>query len=65
MCSLIITRVIANRFSWWTEWLGLLDDNQTGFRAGRSTADLVQMMVRMEEDVEDCKMRVKDVHEYE
>ena len=57
--------LIAKRFSWWAEWLGLLDDNQDGFRAGRSSADVLQMMVLMEENVEDCKRRVNDVNEYE
>ena len=61
MCSRILARVIAKRLSWWAERLGLLDDNQAGFRTGRSTADVV----RMEEDVEDCKRRVNDVNEYE
>ena len=65
MCSRVLARVIAKRLAWWAEWLGLLDDNQAGFRAGRSTADVVQMMVRMEEDVEDCKRRVNDVNEHE
>ena len=65
MCSRILARVIAKRLSWWAEWLGLLDDNQAGFRAGRSTADVVQVMVRMEEDVSDCMRRVNDVNEYE
>ena len=33
------------------ERLGLLDDNQTGFRSDRSTADVVQMIIREQEDV--------------
>ena len=61
----ILARVVTKRFSWWTEWLGLLDENQDGFRAGRSSADVLQMMVLMEENVEDCKRRVNDVNEYE
>ena len=65
MCSRVLARVIAKRLAWWAEWLGLLDENQAGFRAGRSTAGVVQMMVRMEEDVEDCKRRVDDVNAYE
>ena len=56
MCSRILARVIPKRLSWWAEWLGLLDDNQAGFRTGRSTADVV----RMEENVEDCKRRVNE-----
>ena len=41
------------------ERLGLLDDNQAGFRSGRSSADVVQMMVRVQEDV-DFSMRIVD-----
>ncbi|KAI8486755.1 hypothetical protein Bbelb_355030 [Branchiostoma belcheri] len=63
MCSRVLARVIAKRLSWWAEWLGLLDDNQAGFRKGRSTADVVQMMVRMQEDVADCKRRVNGEEE--
>ena len=65
MCSRVLARVIAKRVSVWAECLGLLDDNQAGFRSGRSTADVVQMMVRMNEDVEDCMRRVSDVNENE
>ncbi|MEL7302028.1 MAG: endonuclease/exonuclease/phosphatase family protein, partial [Pseudomonadota bacterium] len=45
MGSRILARVIANRLGWWAEHLGLLDENQAGFRKGRSTADMTQMMV--------------------
>ena len=38
----------------------LLDENQAGFRKGRSTADAVQVMQRIQEDVVDCKRRVND-----
>ena len=37
--------------------MGLLDDNQAGFRGGRSTADATQVMMRLEEDAEDLKKR--------
>ena len=50
---------------WWPECLGLLDDNQAWFLTGRSTAYVLQIMVRMEEDVEDCKRRVNHMNEYE
>ena len=60
MCSRVLARVIAKRIGWWSEWLGLLDENQSGFRKGRSTADVVQMMVRVEEDVVDCKRRTNE-----
>ena len=62
MCSRVLARVIAKRVARWAECLGLLDDNQAGFRSGRSTADVVQMMMRMQEDVEDCMRRVNDVN---
>ena len=60
MGSRILGRVMAKRLGWWAEHLGLLDENQAGFRKGRSTADVVQMMVRMNEDVGDCKKRVRE-----
>ena len=60
MCSRVLARVIAKRLSWWAERLDFLDENQAGFRRGRSTADVVQMMVRMQEDVDDCKRRVQE-----
>ena len=37
--------------------MGLLDDNQAGFRQGRSTADATQVMVRIQEDVGDYQKR--------
>ena len=49
MGSRILARVIAKRLGEWAEDLSLLDENQAGFRKGRSTADVTQMMVRMEE----------------
>ena len=57
MASRILARVLASRLRWWAEWMGLLDDNQAGFRQGRSTADATQVMVRMEEDVMDYRRR--------
>ena len=47
MGSRILARVIARRLGWWAEHLNLLDENQAGFRKGRSTADVTQMMVRI------------------
>ena len=35
----------------------LLDENQCGFRCGRSTADVAQIVVRMDEDVCDFRKR--------
>ena len=58
MGSRILARIAAKRLGVWAESVGILDDNQAGFRRGRSTADVVQVMVRLEEDVEDFRMRV-------
>ena len=33
--------------------MGRLDDNQAGFRQGKSTADATKVMVRIQEDVKD------------
>ena len=60
MCSRVLGRVIAKRVGRWAEHLKLLDENQAGFRKGRSTADVVQVMQRIQEDVVDCKRRVND-----
>ena len=53
MCSRIIARIVANRLRKWSEKMNLLDDNQNGFRPGRSTADSTQIMMRIQEDMED------------
>ena len=57
MGSRILARVIAARLMLWAEDVGLLDDNQQGFRKGRSTGDATQMMVRLKEDAEDLEKR--------
>ena len=57
MGSRIIARVLACRLRWWAERIGLLDENQAGFREGRSTADATQVMVRIQEDITDYKKR--------
>ena len=46
----------------WAEKIGILDENPAGFRRGRSMSDVVQVMVRMQEDVEDRRRRL-DVSE--
>ena len=46
----------------WAENIGILDENPAGFRRGSSMPDVVQVMVRMQEDVEDRRRRV-DVSE--
>ena len=60
MCSRVLGRVIEKRVGRWAEHLKLLDENQAGFREGRSTADVMQVMQRIQEDVVDCKRRVND-----
>ena len=59
MASRILARVMARRLTWWSEQMGLLDENQAGFRSGRSTADVVQIMGRLHEDVTDHRRRVQ------
>ncbi len=39
--------------------MDLLDDEQSGFRTGRSTADSTQIMVRIQEDTTDLKKRME------
>ena len=60
MCSCVLGRVIAKRVGRLAEQLKLLDENQAGFSLGRSTADVVQVMQRIQEDVVDCKRRMND-----
>ena len=55
MGSRILARIAVKRLRVWAESVGILDDNQAGFRRGISTADVVQVMVRLEEDVEDLR----------
>ena len=38
------------RLGMWAEKIGILDENQAGFRKGRSTPDVVQVMVRVQQD---------------
>ena len=57
MASRVLGRVMAGRLRWWSEHLGLTDDNQNGFRPGRSTADATQIVMRIEEDTEDLRKR--------
>ena len=57
MGSRILARIIASRIRCWAEKLGLLDENQAGFREGRSTADATQLITRIQEDVSGYKRR--------
>ena len=58
MASRILARILANRLRLWAEALGLMDDDQAGFRKGRSTCDVTQVMYRIQEDVEDLQRRI-------
>ena len=58
MGSRVLARVCAKRMRWWAEHLNLMDENQWGFREGRSTADVTQVIVRMKEDADDYAKRV-------
>ena len=57
MGSRVLARVIARRLRWWSEHCSLVDENQCGFRPGRSTADATQVLVRIQEDVTDLRRR--------
>ena len=46
----------------WAEKIGIIDENPAVFRRGRSMPDVVQVMMRMQEDVED-RRRIVDVSE--
>ena len=61
MGSRIIATRAAKRLGVWAERVDILDDNQAGFRRGKSTANVVHVMVRLEEDVEDLRSRVLGV----
>ena len=58
MGSRILARIMANRLRIWAEHMGLLDDEQAGFRKGRATADVTQIMVRIQEDTVDLRKRM-------
>ena len=55
MGSRVLARVCAKRMRWWAEHLNLMDENQWGFREGRSTANVTQVIVRMKEDADDLR----------
>ena len=60
MRSKVLGRVIAKRVCRWADHLNLLDDKQNGYMIGRFTADMMRMMVRMQEDMVNCKRRVNE-----
>ena len=59
MWSRILEKFLSKKLRNWAECLVLLDDNQSGFRIGRSTADATQILVRITEDTDDLKKRNK------
>ena len=48
--SRILGRILATRIRKWAEEMKLLDENQAGFRTGRSTADATQIFICFQED---------------
>ena len=58
MGNRVLARVCAKRMRLWAEHMNLVDENQWGFRKGRSTADVTQVIVRMKEDADDYVKRV-------
>ena len=50
MASRILARIMASRLREWAEAVGVLDENQDGFRVGRLTADATQICIRLHEE---------------
>ena len=50
MISRVVARILATRLREWAEKTKLMDDNQSGFRGGRSTADAAQVFMRLHEE---------------
>ena len=46
----VLGRILATRIRVWAEEMNLVDENQAGFRKGRSTADATQIFIRIQED---------------
>ena len=55
MGSRILAKVLSNRLRDWTEKIGVLEENQQGFRRGRSTADAAQIFIRINEEMDNIK----------
>ena len=58
MVSRILARIIAKGLGRWAVRLGMLDNNQSGFRTGRSTGDAAQILIRMQGDVDVYRRRL-------
>ena len=63
--SRILARILATRLRNWAEATGALDENQAGFRQGRSTAGAMQIFVRIQEDVKVVRNMVEINNERE
>ena len=63
MGSRVTARIAADRLRIWAETMKLLDDDQAGFRKKRSTADVTQIMVRIQEDSSDLFKRAEKAQE--
>ena len=50
LASRIKARLFATRIRRWAEEIGAMDENQNGFRSGRSTADATQVVLRVDEE---------------
>ena len=50
LVSRVIARILATGLREWSEKMGVLDENQAGFRRNRSTLDAAQIMLRIQED---------------
>ena len=46
----IIARVLASSLRIWAETIELMEENQHGFRKGRSTADATQAIIRIDDE---------------
>ena len=55
MGSRILAKVLANRLRDWTEKIRVLEENQQGFRRGRSTADAEQIFIRINEEMDNIQ----------
>ena len=55
MGSRILAKVLANRLRDWIEKIGVLEENQQGFRRGRSTADAAQIFIRRNKEMDNIK----------
>ena len=50
LISRICARVLATRVRIWAENIGALGENQSGFRTSRSTCDVTQIVLRVNEE---------------